>query len=69
MPRTKTPKRYRLSDQSIAIIEAVAALKEWTATSVVEHALADYGKRVLGRRMADLVGVKLRDAAGREGRP
>jgi hypothetical protein len=69
MAARKVRKNYRLSAEAVAIIEAIAELREWTDTGVIEHALGDYGRRILGRRMADLVAVRLRAGPGRDRPP
>jgi hypothetical protein len=59
MAARKAPRTFRLSPETVAIIEAIAAAREGlTATRVVENAVERYGRAVLGRRMADLAGVK-----------
>ena len=60
MPGT-VRKNYRLPAQTVAVIGAIAKAREGlTETRVVVNAVEMYGKKVLGRRMADLVAPKVR---------
>jgi hypothetical protein len=57
----RTRKNYRLSDCTVTVIRAIAAAREGlTETRVVENAVDLYGRKVLGRRMADLVPPRVR---------
>jgi hypothetical protein len=64
------PKRaatYRLSPATFATIDRISAVREGlSATRVIENAVELYGRKVLGRRMADLVPPRARP--GREGK-
>jgi hypothetical protein len=57
----RTRKNYRLSDGTVAVIRAIAeACEGLTETRVIENAVDLYGKKVLGRAMADLVAPRAR---------
>jgi hypothetical protein len=54
-------KEFRFEPATAAVIRAIAEAREGlTETRVVENAIEMYGKKVLGRRMADLVAPKVR---------
>jgi hypothetical protein len=66
MPRTS--RHYRLPEETLDMIEAIRDVDESTtgirpdATAVVELAIAELGRRKLGRRFADRVPVRRRRA-------
>jgi hypothetical protein len=61
MAARKIPTTFRLSPETRAIIAAIADIREGlSATRVVENAVGMYGRKVLGRRMADLVSPRAR---------
>jgi hypothetical protein len=61
MDRRRVPTAFRFDPSTLAVIDAISAAREGlTRTRVIENAVAAYGKKVLGRRMADLVAPKVR---------
>jgi len=64
MPTDGTPRSsFRLRPPAIALIDAIAEAKGGlTKTRVVELALEQLGRSVLGRRAADLAPVRRRPA-------
>ena len=59
----KIPRTYRLAPETLAIIAAIGEIREGLSdTRVIENAVEIYGKQVLGRRLNDLVAIRLREA-------
>ncbi len=60
MPETPR-KTYRFKPHILAIARAISQAREGlTETQVFENAIEHYGRKVLGRRMADLVPPRVR---------
>jgi hypothetical protein len=60
MPETPR-KTYRFKPHILAIARAISEAREGlTETQVFENAIEHYGRKVLGRRMADLVSPRVR---------
>ncbi len=54
-------KNYRFTPGTMVIVAAIAEAREGlTETRVFENAVEMYGRKVLGRRMADLVPPRVR---------